>query len=215
MHDSRPLPTCPVIGRNEERILAPSVDESAQELPPEVSAASVELRTQHLILGCESVSAGRRGMGQELRCIGSHRSVSLWRIGLRIEWPTLLSHEPINEHTMWGVVEQPIGQRCLRCLETVVEAVLAAGTDCNSLAPFSDLSMVGRTAFQHARVASSNPSSSMEESDSRGAGDAVRSSRTCASAVRPRAPALGAQAAAPSAAQPRCGVGHSRAPVAK
>ena len=135
MHESRALPTCPVIGRNEERILAPSVDESAQELPPEVSAASVELRTQHLILGRESVSAGRRGMGQELGCIGSHRSVSLWRIGLRIEWPTLLSHEPINEHTIWGAVEQPVGQRCLHSLETVVEAVLAAGTDCNSPAP--------------------------------------------------------------------------------
>jgi len=67
MHESHALPTCPVIGRNEERILAPSVDESAQELTPEVSAASVELRTQHLILGRESVSAGRRGMGQELR----------------------------------------------------------------------------------------------------------------------------------------------------
>jgi len=62
--------------------------------------------------------------------------------------------------------------------------------------PPSDLSMVGRTAFQHASVASSNPSSSMEESDSLGAGDAVRSSSTCASAVGPRAPALGAQAAA-------------------
>ena len=37
--------------------------------------------------------------------------------------------------------------------------------------------MVGRTAFQHARVASSNPSSLMEESDSLGARDAVRSSR--------------------------------------
>ena len=112
------------------------VSTSVQELPPEVSAASVELRTQHLILGRESVSAGRRGMGQELGCIGSHRSVSLWRIGLRIEWPTLLSHEPINEHTRFGgAVEQPIGQRCLRSLETVVEAVLAAGADCNSPAP--------------------------------------------------------------------------------
>jgi len=48
----------------------------------------------------------------------------------------LLSHEPINEHTIWGAVEQPVGQRCLRSLETVVEAVLAAGTDCNSPAPF-------------------------------------------------------------------------------
>jgi len=63
MHESRPLPTCPVIGRNEERILAPSVDESAQELPPEASVASAELRTQHLILERESVSAGRRVMG--------------------------------------------------------------------------------------------------------------------------------------------------------